>query len=241
MKYWTLSILIATCVFVSCKKTNSYNTNVLFYNGTWSIPAITAAWNGNNITTTAIARGQSSNTLLSPYLQVPAGTNLLTLKAGNNTLINKNIYSAAATGTSYIFFDTSAAVSAVGILQLTDALTLPDTASINYRFIHLSPDTSAAADVWLVNGATDSIRLDTAATFTGIAPDVASIQTFTNVKYHGEVYTIKIKKTGTETILASADNFTFAPRGIYSIIFSGLSTGSGSTGFILSVLHHLTQ
>jgi hypothetical protein len=243
MKYCMLVILIAVVAVVSCKKTNSSNASVLFYNATWSLPGITAAWNGNNIITTPIAQGQSSGTANNPYLQVPAGTNLLTLKTGTDTLVNKNIYSTAFSGTSFLFYDTSNVPgSAVGILQLTDDLTLTDTAEIKYRIIDLSPDTTATADVWLVNGVTDSIRLDSAAVFIGKNPLASSLQAFQlPIKYHGEAYTIKIKKTGTEQLYASIANYIFAVRNAYSIIFSGLSTGTGSTGFTLSVLHHLAR
>jgi hypothetical protein len=242
MKYFVLIILVAACMIVSCSKTNSTTANVLFYNGSLSLPALTAAWNGNSITATPILQGQSSGTADKPYLREAAGTNLLTLKAGTDTLINKNIYTTAASGTSFLFFDTSAAAgSTVGILQLTDVLTPPDTAEINYRFIDLSPDTTAAADVWLVNGVTDSVRLDSAATFIGTAPDIASLQTFTAIKYHREAYTIKIKKTATEQLYASIPAYVFVLRGTYSIIFSGLATGSGNSAFKLSVLYHYTQ
>lgn len=243
MKYYLLAlILFAGAVVCSCKKTNGSFTNVLFYNGTWSVPGITAAWDGSAIITAPVTPGQSSGTADKPYLQEPAGTHLLTLKVGVDTFINKNIYTTTGAGTSFIFYDTSAAAGgAVGVLQLTDDLARTDTAEINYRFIDLSPDTTAAADVWLVNGVTDSIRLDTAASFIGINAAPSVLQTFTTMKYHGEAYTIKVKKTGTEQVFASVPNYVFAVRNAYSIIFSGLSAGTGNTGFVLSVLHHPTQ
>ncbi len=242
MKYNLLLIAFAAVVFVCCKKTNSSNTNVLFYNGTWSLPAITAAWNNNSIITTAIAQGQSSGTADKPYLQEPAGTNLLTLQAGTNTLVNKNIYSTYASGSSFLFYDTTVATGGtVRILQLTDDFTPPDTAEINYRFIDLAPDTGLTADVWLVNGVTDSLRLDSAAVFIGPSALASSVQAFTTIKYHGQSYTIKIKKTGTEDLYASVSNVSFTVKSIYSIIFSGLLNGAGNTGLKISVLHHATQ
>ncbi|MEP6746075.1 MAG: hypothetical protein ABJB86_00030 [Bacteroidota bacterium] len=245
MKYSLLILLFVAAIIVSCKKTNSSNVNVLFYNGTWSVPAITAAWNGNNVITTGIAQGQSSGTSFSPYLKEPAGTNLVTIKIGTDSL-SKNVYAASSAGTSFLFYDDSSAAAvtgtAISVLQLTDDLTLPDTASINYRFINLSPDTSATVDVLLVNGTTDSLGLITASgAFIGAGADPAAVQPFLNQKYHGEGYTIKIKKSGTEALLASVPNYFFAVRGIYSIIFSGVSTGSGSTAFKVSVLHHFAQ
>jgi len=162
MKYFAFVILIAVVVFVSCKKTNSTTTSVLFYNGTWSLDAITAAWNGGSIIASPLAQGQSSVKADSAYIQVPAGTNLITVKAGSTTLLDKNIYSMAAAGSSFIFFDTSTATAPVRIMQLTDDLSLPDTGTFKYRIINLVPDTGVKADIWLVNGVTDSVRLDSA-------------------------------------------------------------------------------
>ena len=244
MKYAVLMILIAVVVFVSCKKTNSSNASVLFYNATWSLPAITAAWNGSEIITTAIAQGQSSGTADSPYAKVPAGTNLITLKAGTNTLLDKNIYAAASTGSSFIFFDTTIVatpVFPVRILQLTDDLSLPDTGQLKYRVLNLVPDPAVKVDIWLVNGTSDSMRLDTAGGFAGAAAVASTIQTFNTLPFHGGNYTVKVKKTATEQVYISVADYPFAIKGIYSIIFSGLLTGTGSTGFKLSVLHHPPQ
>ena len=238
MKYIVLVMVMAAVVLVSCKKTNSTNARVLLYNASWSLPAITAAWNGGDIVTSAIAQGQSSGTVDSPYLQVPAGTNLVTIKAGSTTLVDKNIYTTAAGGNSFIFFDTSSGTAAVRILQLSDELSLPDTAQLKYRTLNLVPDTSIKADIWLVNGITDSVRLDSAKSFIGTTPDASSAGNFTAIKYHGQNYTVKIKKTGTQELYVAPVIYPFAIKGIYSFVFSGLPNGSGSTGLKLSVLHH---
>ena len=240
MKYYLLVIIITVFVFASCKKTNSSNARVLFYNATWSLPAFTVAWNGGAIVTTGIAPGQSSGTADSPYVQVPAGTNLVTLKAGATTLLDKNIYTASAAGNSFFLYDTGSTRGATGILQLNDDLALPDTAQIKYRILDLSPDTAVTVDIWLVNGTADSIRLDTAATFIGKNAAVVSYETFSAMKYHGERYTIKVKKTGTQQLYASIANYSFAIRGIYTIVFSGLLKGTAGTALKLSVLHHRT-
>jgi hypothetical protein len=239
--YWLMMLLITTGIFISCKKTNSNNANVLFYNGTWSLPAITAAWNESPVITTAVAQAQSSGTADKPYLQLPAGTNLITLKAGTDALVNNNIYTAATGGNSFLFFDTSTTKAPVRILQLIDDLTQPDTAEIKYRFLNLSPDSSLTADVWLVNGSTDSIQLSVQGAFVGKEALAVSLATFTAIKYHGQTYTIKIKKAGTGQVFASVAGYIFAVRNSYSIIFSGLSNGTGNAGLKLSVLHHQTQ
>ena len=234
--------LLAACIG-SCKKTESSSANTLFYNATWSVPAVSALWNGNKIFPSVIAQGQSSGTKLTPYLQVPAGTNLVTLKAGNDTLINKNIYTPAAGGNSFLFFDTSVNQAPARVLQLIDDLTPPDTARIKYRFVNLSPDTAATADLWFVNGSTDSLSLKSSIPFVGSTATASSLPAFEvpDFKYRGQPYTIKIKKAGTETLMGAVPDYVFAVQGVYSIIFSGLSTGSGPSGFTVSILHHAVQ
>ena len=244
MKARTAFLLMAAAIVmaaVACRKTVSTNASVLFYNGSWTASNIRAAWNGIALTITPVTQGQSSGTAEKPYLDAPAGTSLVNLQAGLDTLVNKNIYTAAATSSTFLFYDTTAMVipgARVNVLQLTDDLSLPDTAMIKYRLIDLAPDPADIADVWLVNGATDSVRLDSAFTFIGAAAQSSTVQPFLPLSYHNENYTLKIKKTGTETVLASIPQVNFMVRGIYSIIFSGISSNTGAGAVRLSLLHH---
>jgi len=240
---YILLALFITSFLGACKKGNSSNANVLLYNASWSLPAVSAYWNGNNIMANALAQGQSSGTSQAPYLQVPAGTSLVTLKAGTDTLVDKNIYAPVAGGNSFLFFDTSMSKAPARVLQLTDDLTPPDTARIKYRFINFSPDTSVIADLWLVNGSTDSLKIKSSIVFVGSTVTASGLPAFEvpDFKYRGQAYTIKIKRSGTDMVLASIPNYVFAVQGVYSIIFSGLSTGSGNTGLKLSVLHHVAH
>ena len=204
------------------------------------MPGITAAWNGVDIVTTAIVQGAGSGAANAPYVQAPAGTNLVTLKAGTTQLLDKNIYTGGGSASSFIFFDTSMALPAapVRILQLTDDLSLPDTAKIKYRILNLVPDTSLHVDIWLVNGVTDSVRLDSANSFIGGTALAENLQAFDSTGYHGENFTLKVKKTATEQLYIAVANYPFTVKGLYSIIFSGLLTGTGSTALKLSVLQH---
>lgn len=239
MKYF-LVIVLAAVVFLSCKKSDGGTTHVLFYNGSWSVPAITATWNGSAIITTPVSQGQSTGTVDNPYLPVPAGTNLVTVNSGAAVLFSKNVYANPATGNSLLFYDTSiTAPSTVQTIQLTDDLSLPDTAQIKFRFINASPDTAATTDLWLVHGTTDSALIKTAS-FIGKDAPGSTVQVFeAAIKYHGETYTIKAKKSGTQNVLASVSNAVFVVKGIYSFVLSGFSTGTGSSAFKLSVLHHV--
>jgi hypothetical protein len=241
MKYVLLMTVVVTGIFVSCKKTNSFNARVLFYNASWSLPAVTAAWNEGVVPGGALAQGSSSGTADAPYVALPAGTNLVTIKSGSTELLNKNIYTAAAAGSSFIVFDTSAATAPARILQLSDDLSLPDTAQLKFRILHLVPYAALGVDTWLVNGVTDSIRLDTAGVFIGTTATADAVQTFDTKSFHGGSYTVKIKKTGTQLVYASSASYPFAVKGIYTIIFSGLPAGTGAAALKVSVLRHPPQ
>jgi len=238
MKYILLILWMVLMLFGSCKKTNNVSARVLFYNASWSLPGISAEWNGASIISTPLIPGQGSGAADSPYIKVPAGTNLITVKTATSTFLDKNIYATAASGTSFIFFDTSTQAAPARMLQLTDDVSLPDTFQLKYRVLNLVPDTSVKVDIWLVNGNTDSLPLDTASVFDGTTVTAAAVQTFTALSFHGAHYTVKIKKTGTEQVYVSVDNYPFAIKGIYTIIFSGLPPAAGNSGFKLSVLRH---
>jgi hypothetical protein len=237
MKNWPciiVAILLSCSAIIACKKTAAINAPVLFYNATYSLPSFTVSWNNGQVLTNAITPGHSTNTADSPYVEVPGGTNLVTLKVGANTLFEKNIYTPAGFGNSFFLYDTGTVAGAAGILQMSDDFTVPDTASINYRLLDLCPDPSVLADVWLVHGTTDSVNIATSTTFIGQDAAGASYQAFNNIKYHNEQYTIKVKNTGTEQLFASINMYPFVVRGLYTIVFSG----TAATGFKLTVLHN---
>jgi hypothetical protein len=240
MKYSLLVLTVLVCI-ASCKKTNSYNTRVLLYNASWSLPGVTAAWNESGIVNTALAQGQASGTVAAPYLEVAAGTNLITIKAGSTELLDKNIYAAAAAASSFIVFDTSVSIAPPRIIQLTDDLSLPDTGHFKFRLLKLSPDPLVKLDTWLVHGITDSLRLDSAGVFAGAQAEASALQTFTASVPPGGNYSVKLKKTATNIVVAAVSNYSFANQGIYSIILSGLPSGTGAAGYKLSVLRHPTQ
>lgn len=238
MKQFLLILCAGIISLLSCKKTNNVSARVLFYNASWSLPAIAASLNGTSVIANPLAPGQGSGTADSPYVQVPAGTNAITVNTSSTNFLDKNIYAPAASGTSFIFFDTSKLASPARMLQLTDDLALPDTFQLKYRVLNLVPDTAFKVDIWLVNGSIDSMRLDTASVFAGSTVAASSLQTFKVLSFHGGSYTVKVKKTGTQEVSLSLASYPFAINGIYTVILSGLVPGSGNTGFKLSVLRH---
>jgi Domain of unknown function (DUF4397) len=238
MKYYLFLSLLLLTGFASCKKGASSSSALLIHNATSSISALTASWNGAVATGTALAPGATSGTPDAPYLYLPAGTNNLVLKSGTTVLVDKNIYTSSTGGYSMLLYDTGVTAGAVRILIMNDDLTLPDTASIHIRVLDCAPDT-AGVDVWLVNSSNaDSLRLDSAFLFMGAEAVATDVQTFTAIKYHGLSYSVKIKKTGTEEVLASVINYPFKEQGIYSVVYSGLLSGTGNAAPKLAVIHH---
>jgi Domain of unknown function (DUF4397) len=239
MKYYFFVLLMVVAAFVACKKTAGTTSKILLLNATYSIPALTAELNGIAITNTALSQGQVSGTADAPYQNFPAGTNSIVLKSGNSVLADKNLYTGPVNGYSILVYDTSqAAGDAKNILILTDDLTIADTASIRFRFINCVPDT-LLADIWLVNtNGVDSGFLINNAPFIGASAIAGSVQTFNAIKYHGQSYHVKIKKAGTQELLAAVNNYLFNEREIYSFVYSGLPTGSGATARKLLIVHH---
>ena len=236
MKYFVFLFSLAI-VLASCKKTSVAPAKLLIYNATYTIDALSASWNGVAITPTPLAEGQVTGSANTPYLLLPAGTNNLVLKSGNTVLVDKNIYTSSVNGYSMIVWDTNAVAGISNVIVLPDDLTVPDTAAINIRRIYISP-AADTVDLWLVSSTlADSVRLDSAAVFAGAAAVPSQVQTFGSYKYHnGSSYTVKVKRTGTEQVLASVANYPFMEKGIYSIIYSGL--GTSASGLKLSVLKH---
>jgi Domain of unknown function (DUF4397) len=239
MKYYLFVLLIVAAAFVACKKTAGTTSKILLLNATYSIPALTAELNGIPVTNTALSQGQVSGTPDIPYQNFPAGTNNIVLKSGTNVLADKNLYTGPANGYSIMVYDTSqSAGNAKNILILTDDLTVPDTAAVRLRFINCIPDT-LLVDVLLVNtNGADSVALISSAAFIGATATASSLQSFNAIKYHGQSYNIKIKKAGSQELLASVNNYLFKEREIYSFVYSGLPTGSGATARKLVVIHH---
>ena len=242
MKYHWFVLLIVIAGFVSCKKTAGTTSKIMVLNATYSIPALAAELNGIPITNTALSQGQVSGTANAPYQNLPAGTNNIVLKSGTNILSDKNLYTGPANGYSILVYDTSQlAVSTINTLILTDDLTLPDTASIRLRFINCVPDT-LLTDVVLVNiSGADSVLLLSNAPFIGAAASATSVEVFNAIKYHGQAYNIKVKKAGSQELLAAENNYVFIEREIYSFVFSGLPAGNGATARKLLVVHHAFQ
>jgi hypothetical protein len=240
MKYLLLTAIICP-FFVSCSKSAGTTSRVLVCNAGYSQTSLTASWDGYAFLSTGLAQGQVSGKPDSPYARVAAGTNNIVLKLGTTVLLDKNIYASPTGGYSVVLYDTNAMAVSNRVLVLTDDLTRPDTFSIRFRILDCVP-TQDSVDIWLVNQTqADSIRLDSAAAYIGSTVLEENIQSFAPAKYYGGAYTVKIKKTGTEQVLATLSNYPFNIQEIYSIVYSGIPAGSGASGLKITVFRHPQQ
>ncbi len=237
MKYLLLSVMLLS-LFTACKKSAGTTSRVLVCNAGYSQTNLTGSWDGFAFLSTGLAQGQVSGKPDSPYARVAAGTNNIILKLGSSVLLDKNIYASPTGGYSVVLYDTNALVPSNRILVLTDDLTRPDTFSIRFRTLDCVP-TQDSVDIWLVNQTqADSIRLDSASAYIGSTVLEENIQPFAVAKYYGGVYSVKVKKTGTEQVLATLNNYPFNIQEIYSIVYSGIPAGTGPSGLKITVFRH---
>ncbi|MBC7903569.1 MAG: DUF4397 domain-containing protein [Gemmatimonadaceae bacterium] len=223
---------------VSCKKSGTTPARFLVHNASWSAGAISALWNGQDITGNGLSQGSTTGLPGFPYQLLPGGTNLFAIKEGTTKLLEKNLYVKPGIGQSLFFYDSSPLLPELKIVFLTDDLTLPDSGNSKIRFINFVPDTSLRVDFSVVS-ATDSIRLDSASQFIELRA-FNSYEVF-NVYKVAKNYTVMIRKSGTGELLSSIPDFPFESKGVYSIVFSGLPGGTGGSTFRLSVIPHRSQ
>jgi len=239
MNRFVLMCLVAgAIVFFSCKNVGT-TSRLLINNATLSTGDLSVLWSGSSLTPTALAQGKTTGTAAAPYLQVPAGTNNIILKSGNNVLLDKNIYGAPA-NFSVLVYDTSLTSSTLNVAVLTDNLTLPDTIRLaKCRFINCVPDTNIV-DVLLLN-TTDTVAI-TGVSFIGANPTLSTLQTFGTLK--SGTYKPLIYKTGTPftvSPLLAADSVTLGPQKICTLVYSGKQGSTGADALKLAVIFHPPQ
>jgi hypothetical protein len=98
------------------------------------------------------------------------------------------------------------------LVLLNDTIAQPAANMASIRFVDLSPD---APHVDLVLNTTTKVTDKTYKGFSSFLPVTGNI-----------TYNIQVKETGTGTVLATLDNVTLHTNLVYTIIFSGLVSGS---------------
>jgi len=101
------------------------------------------------------------------------------------------------------------------IVLLTDTLNKPSAGNASVRFVNLSPD-APAVDLVVQGGAIISSNKS----FKGYS-------SFVSIPGKSD-YTFEIRKSGTNTVLATLPNVGIASGYVYTIWFHGLASGTGA-------------
>ncbi len=180
----------------------------------------------------------NSSTLSGTYAGIQPGMRSVvvrdTLSTSNINYLTTSINVAAGTSYSFYVYDTLQAGQLKGLLLSTDRT--PD-ANAKVRFLNLSPGSPALDLVLVRREATvnkDSIVLYTGVPYVGnsAAPDIASLSAFRIVNSNvlagatgtgslASDYIIRIKLSGTNTIVSSTAASNLTNRRIYTIIARG--------------------
>lgn len=229
MKQVLLGIAVAV-FFLSCKKNQVDMASLLVHNGSYSVGDLQVLWNGSPASA-VMAQGQTSGTGGIPYLALPAGVNHLVVNTGNLPLLDRNLYTEAGKNYTLLAYDTSAAKPSPAVLYMPDDLSLPDTASVKFRFLYCVPDTGAVNLVLQRRTGNDTIAR--AVRFIGIGTVVAA---FGTTRY--DTATLQVLDAVSGRQLAVVASQQLPRQGIFSFIYSGLPGGTGSAARRLSVIRH---
>jgi len=171
-----------------------------------------------------------------PYIaQQTEGDAAIKLMLGNNVAAEGKA-ALENNGNYTLFLYDTLKSNKIKFLLLKDNLSAPGTGKTNIRFLHLSPNTSPV-DVDLFKGR-DSIRLISASTYPGDAPNAAALSLFRSIA-SGD-YRVKVKtKTGTEikTLLDVPSLKLDAQRSI-TLYLRGLTKGAASAQLGLQTWQH---
>jgi hypothetical protein len=235
MKQLINALWMVMLMSIACNKQTSTSARLVVINGTHSLTALSAKWNGNNITPTPLAPSQYSGNASSIYTEIAAGTNNIVLQNGASVLFDKNIYARPVDAYTLLAYDTNKLANSTRFLYLTDNIQPQATDTMNVRFLYLVPDTVPVDVILLKPAKNDTIFSNIF--FIGKNASERTIEVFTEKKA-ADVTGIKINKTGTNVSLITAGSFSFQKKSFYTIIYSGLAGGTGITAPQLKILKH---
>jgi hypothetical protein len=186
---------------------------VLLFHGAVGAPAVDLYVNGAKSNATTLSYGAYS-----PYAQIEAGTitnKILTKTVTGATIDSVSLRANKDVGYSYYAYNEP---NSVKVITTTDALSLPAAGKGKVRLVNLIPDIPS-------NGGID---------IEAVAPGAISTSRndFTNVKFKESrdfveiakgTYDLKVKNTGTVTVLFTVPNVTITEGKITTLVAHGLS------------------
>jgi Domain of unknown function (DUF4397) len=226
--------LIACLLVIACKKESVKTAPVVLYNATHSANAITATWNGNSFTATAINTAGASGIVNANYINLAAGTNSLFIQNGTASLLNKNVYTTAGNGYTVLIYDTGKASNTNKVLLLKDDATRVADSLFKFRFLYCMPDTASLhLIISRTTGRSDTI---TNRLFIGSEAVASSVEIFSTAKADSAV--IRLVKAGSYQQVLALPAQQFVANISYSFIYSGLPTGTGTAAPALKLITH---
>lgn len=211
-----LAILLASVLIISCGKVIEYSNDfsaVAFINAAPSSSTAAISTNFNVFVDTIV---QSASVVTyrgsSGYLPVKPGTRMVELRNVTNFVTYKFFENPAMefttnTASTVFVYDTlSASNLTLKTIRLNDELSLPPAGFIKVRFIPLAVKSAPVDVTYLRTSVTpnDSVTISNQA-YIGPSPSASAIQALsTFMQIPVGAYTVKLKTTGTQTVLTSA-------------------------------------
>lgn len=169
----------------------------------------------------------SKSTVTLPYLPVSVGERELKFTSVENKadlFIQKILFEHGKSYSAFLYDTLQNAT--LKFVMLNDDLSLPSRGNTNYRFIHLAPN-AGAVDVTLVRTSAtpnDSVTISNK-NYIGANPDVNQLSAFSAIP--GGTYTAKIKRSGTQNVIAAFPLSTaLSADRIVTLYISGTAQGT---------------
>jgi hypothetical protein len=227
-----VGILLSATVFASCGKTIDYAqpdySAAAFINASPSGPIFNVLVDGVSQTSTSLI--YRSNTA---YLNLTPGARSIALRSNNPALPVDYVALGSETfesnkAATFIAYDTlQTPTSKLKVVRLSDDLTTIVDGVLKVRFVNVAVN-SVPMDVTLLRTTVtpnDSVTITNQA-YIGSTPAAAAVATVSQFRQiPGGNYTIKLKATGTQTVLTSATIATTV-GGIYKGNFTLYATGT---------------
>jgi hypothetical protein len=207
-----LGLILAGGMFVGCGKEIQYSNDfasAAFINASvFSTPPAGSPTINMHVFVDGLQKtsGNVVYTGSSGYLSVAPGTRRIEVRSSIDTTI-KFAESASEnfqtnTASTFVLYDTINSAGRVGMLRLTDDLSLPRSGFIKVRFLHLAVTTQPMDVTFVRTSVTpnDSVTISNVS-YVGQSPSGAALSTFIEIP-HG-AYNVRAKRAGTQTLIGS--------------------------------------
>jgi len=232
----SFSAIILITLFGACTKSDSNSpvttASVMFVNGTTGSTPENAEANGTSVSGASNIAFQGS----SGYQNITAGSsvNISLILANSNLTLGSSSISLTA-GDSYSIFS-GGAINSPAFVYTNDDLSAPASGQAKIRLINLSPDSLS------LTGSLKNINTgDTATLASGIGKITATGSTSISAFFPLAAGTYKLVVADPLNYLGSSASIstqTLNAGKIYTVIYTGTATGTGTSAYTLTVINN---